>query len=1005
MVLVAEAPIHAQTPVPALTGYRHDSWTSFSGAPSSISQIIEAPDGWLWLASSKGLFRFDGASFERIEAPRGSTMENAPATALLVTRSGELWIGYGANGGIAVFRKGALQVLPMLHRPYAVVDMVQTRDGAIWAMSHPSDYPDSRLQRYANGHWEEHADRRLRLVDGAPWNMCISADGTLWAQLGHVGGMRLVPLRPGAKQFEGSFVGWKGIRCYRDQRGAIWRAGRTIQQVVNSDGSVPSVPPTLGTTLPDSVGSFAFDGLGNFWGASLAGKGLYHISAQRPGISGERIVRRFAGADGLSSDVVTSIYVDRSQNIWVGTEAGLDRFRPAAVIQEAALPGEPSAGMGLTLLAGRAVVGTNAGLFDVLPGNVRRTFVEENWGQCPAWSGGIWLLFPTRVVHLRGVQQTVFARPKDWILTSECVEDRLGRLWVGDIQGKLYWHDAAGWHRPARDLPKLYQWDMVRTPQGNLAYVTKNALVRLVGDRVITTSLVRYAPGALSLISAGQRDLFVSGSKALLRYRDGKLSRIDGARVSWVTSLRGIAETPQGDVWFMDANSLSRVNGAELDRAFAGSAAPLTRTLLDARDGVRPMQEYNFRGMQLAADATGRLWQLNRAGLAYVDPSGLEVRKRAPPVFITSIEAASLRVRDPSSTTLSPGTTSIHFGYTALNFASPERIRFRYRLADVDPSWSEPTDRRIASFENMGPGRYRFFVIASEDQKTWSPPATLYFEVKPTFVQSWPFKLLCGVVLLILGWQAYSMRLRAVANRIRERLSERSDERERIARELHDTLLQSVQMLTLRFQLAVDSLPQKAPERQTLEDAIDGADNVIAEARDRVRNLRTKQNADVCEVIESILSRQGFDSAVRIEVATEGKQVRLKPHVMEEVARIASEAIFNIWRHADAGQITVSISHGREFSLTIGDDGRGIDQNTIDRGVLDGHYGLAGMNERARKLHGRLHVRRREESGTEIQLIVPGRIAYETEGSMISHLRGLWQWIARSGSWSTTSIR
>jgi signal transduction histidine kinase len=231
---------------------------------------------------------------------------------------------------------------------------------------------------------------------------------------------------------------------------------------------------------------------------------------------------------------------------------------------------------------------------------------------------------------------------------------------------------------------------------------------------------------------------------------------------------------------------------------------------------------------------------------------------------------------------------------------------------------------------------------------------------------------------------AYTTRLRVVASRIRRRMAERMDERERIARELHDTLLQSVQALTLRFQLVVDDLPKGAPARATLEDALDQADMVIAEGRDRVRDLRTRRDGEIERTIADLIKRQAFDPGVDITMTTTGAARTLDPLVLDEATRIASEAIFNIWRHARAHRVAIDIGHGERFSVRLADDGVGIAGEIAAKGHRDGHFGLAGMRERARNLGGGLVVRALPEGGTEVMLTVPGHVAYRTAERRVS---------------------
>jgi signal transduction histidine kinase len=380
----------------------------------------------------------------------------------------------------------------------------------------------------------------------------------------------------------------------------------------------------------------------------------------------------------------------------------------------------------------------------------------------------------------------------------------------------------------------------------------------------------------------------------------------------------------------------------------------------------------------------GRLWLATIDGVAWVDPANLPSNPTPPGVVITSLTSGKTVIKDPAAARLEPGTSDITIGFAALSLAMPERVKVLYRLEGHDRDWVDPGSRRQAFYTNLAPGEYRFQVIAANEDGVWNRTGdALTISIPPTFIQSWPFKLLCALLVLLLVWIAYSIRLRTVAERIRMRMAERIGERERIARELHDTLLQSVQSLTLRFQLAVDELPDQAPARPVLEKAIDDADLVIAEGRDRVRDLRpAAQEATIEQVVRDIVDRQMFGAGVEVSVEVSGSPRALDPLVLDEVARISSEAIFNIWRHAEARRVAIEIGYHAAFSVRFADDGKGIDAETALVGQKPGHFGLPGMRERARKLSGGLVVRRLPEGGSEVIVTVPGAVAYRALRSL-----------------------
>ncbi len=406
--------------------------------------------------------------------------------------------------------------------------------------------------------------------------------------------------------------------------------------------------------------------------------------------------------------------------------------------------------------------------------------------------------------------------------------------------------------------------------------------------------------------------------------------------------------------------------------------------LYDQADGLPGVAQQGWYSPTVVTGADGRIWLVSNTGVAFFADKTMR-NNLPPPVTILSVTAQGTAYSTARRLALPKGTSSLAIAYTAASLSVPEKVRFRYLLEGLDPGWIDAGAQREAVYNNLGPGDYRFHVIAANEDGVWNMDgATLEVEIPPTFVQSWPFKLVCAMPVIALLSLAYSMRLRVVANRIRMRMAERMDERERIARELHDTLLQSVQALTLRFQLVVDDLPKGAQARATLEEALDQADMVIAEGRDRVRDLRARRDCDLERTIAAIIKRQAFDPGVEITMTTTGMPRPLDPLVLDEATRIASEAIFNIWRHAGANRVAIDIGHGENFTLRLADDGIGIAQEVAAKGHREGHFGLAGMRERARDLGGALVVRALPEAGTEVLLTVPGYIAYKTVERRVS---------------------
>ena len=323
-------------------------------------------------------------------------------------------------------------------------------------------------------------------------------------------------------------------------------------------------------------------------------------------------------------------------------------------------------------------------------------------------------------------------------------------------------------------------------------------------------------------------------------------------------------------------------------------------------------------------------------------------------------------------------TTSLQIDYGAAPAGAGE-VRFRYRLDGVDGDWQEAGARHMAYYTNLGPGPYRFHVAAAYSGEAWSQnEAVLDFIIEPTYYQTGWFRFLICVAVFVLLWLMYLLRLRQMTLRLRLRLEERYLERERIARELHDTFLQSVQGLILRFHALAGQIEQ-APTRQAMEQTLDHADRVMEEGRDRVRALRnlSQPMLDLAQGFESLgrelaEMRQG---AYRVQQQRSIRSV--DPIIGDEVYQVGREAVINACQHAHAGRIEVEIVYGRhELVLRVRDDGVGIDAAVLKAGGVPGHWGLAGMRERAQRIKAYFEIRSGVGLGTEVELRVPAAIAY-----------------------------
>jgi signal transduction histidine kinase len=368
-----------------------------------------------------------------------------------------------------------------------------------------------------------------------------------------------------------------------------------------------------------------------------------------------------------------------------------------------------------------------------------------------------------------------------------------------------------------------------------------------------------------------------------------------------------------------------------------------------------------------------------------LDPGHLKQNTLPPPVHVEEV-VADRQTYEPSSTLrLPPLVHELEIGYTALSFVAPEKVVFRYKLEGRDRDWQDAGNRRRAFDVDLPPGRYRFRVIASNSSGVWNEQGdTLDFSIAPAFWQTIWFRTLCVVAFLGLLWMLYQLRLRQVTRRFEQGLEARVAERTRIARELHDTLLQGFHGVLLRFQTAARLLPTRPAEaRQVLETTLDQAEQALADGRNAVQGLRSSvveapELADAIKTLgEELATDPARDRFIALSLRMEGTPRKLRTIVRDEIYRIASEALRNAFRHSGATRIEVELHYDeKHFGLRVRDDGKGIDAKFLSEEGRGKHFGLSGMRERAEMIGGKLALWTSPNSGTELELKIPALRAY-----------------------------
>lgn len=947
----------------------HTSWTAREGAPAGISAIAQTPDGWIWISSKAGLYKFDGIRFLRAagaQAPLASSI-----TTIGVLRDGRLWVGYD-YGGVSLLEHGRMRhfspaggELPMTATFGATLDA----GGRLWLGTANGLFYFDQRWRPAGGAFGFPGGRVHSLLLDHAGALLVRCETGLYA------------LAAGARSFARRMdvSGYGVLAAHPD--GSVWTNGPDL----NSVRLV--TPPRAGPPRrwADKVKQwqFIFTGEGQMWYSADEGVGR---SWQGP--AGTQL-QETALDRGLSGNVVSSLFEDREHNMWVATESGLDRFRkprlnavplpPHSVVNGRSIVGGPGSGAWIDHFT---LSNPASAPQPFAPAHRQLITVLHRGRDGALWGGGDGQLWTLGSEGLRQLPLPAVLPDKMNLVTL--AQDGAGSIWIGAGRHGAYKWSGGAWTRiPGLPNAGSSSPSVMVTDARDRVWIgfNNNHLAIVEGDRVQAYGPAQgLAIGAIAQILPRERGAWIAGENGIAHFDGARFVPILGRGELPFAGITGIVPGPDGSLWLNGSTGISSLAGDELRRALAEPGYRVRFTRLDYRDGVRGAASSLKPVPSAAASEDGTLWFSTTGGVYAFKPGALPRNTLVPPVVITGLRSGPDDYAPVDSARLPAGTEMLRIDFTALSYQAPERMEFRYRLDGVDQSWRESTGERSASYTNLGPGRYRFRVTASNNDGVWNPQeASLGFEIAPSPTQTAWFRALCAVALGAVLVCLYFWRTRVLARRYHEKMQERLDERERIARALHDTLLQSMQALILRFQGVAKRLPPGNETRLNMEKVLDQADVLIAEGRNEVLNLRTHgEGAD--DVLRRVADygmalQETFGPSFTLSVT--GSARPLAAAVWPEVHTILREALFNAYRHAQARCVEVEIVYGADaLSVFVRDDGRGLPAPVLDAGALAGHWGLTGLRERAQALGGTLELSNRKDKGAQVALRIPANAAH-----------------------------
>ena len=796
VLLFLVAPAGALNPDRDIHQLAHRSWGEKDGYPGKTEALAQTADGFLWIGSDNGLFRFDGVHFERYVPRSGDKLSEGPVRGLLALPDGSLWIAYRLENKICVLRNGNVKSYGKANGVTSnPTTIVQDHEGTIWANT------ETGVIRFNGTRWE-HIGRDWNFPEDVPHItsdvLFVDSHGTLWAGVNHT----ILYLKQGSKRFEptGAFAGWSASIAEAPD-GTIWLSDnlsyvRAISTSVSAKSAamakcevetpkgVPAKCPSEGPLVVkiSAAVRLLFDRNGSLWMTTdTSGVGRVphpELLRDRPISKTSDALQRFSSKGGLSADTCTPILEDREGNIWVATRDGLDQFRdtalvpvtlPTSLIRVAIAPADG----GDIWVAGTwnyvARIHGDSRDLSLVPADAFKPYRDP--------AGVTWLLGDSLGKWKDGRFRTVAQSPDGFATgpgTWQVAGDRFGTLWAFSNGHGFFSLDHRRWKTWATppEVVKQHVANMysdstgriwVSTYESDIITMDKGDIVDypVTPDRTIglAKAFAEHAP----------QEIWAGGAGGLVLIDRGHFRPIKPAALDSLEDVTGIVDAGSEGLWINASGGVIHIPRDEAGRALRDPSYRFHWERFDSSDGLPGQTEKIYPYPKAIQGTDGRIWFTATRGVAWVDPKNIPRNAVPPPVSITSVSADGSRYPRLTDLRLPAHTANVQIDYSALSLSAPERVRFRYKLEGHDADWQDVGNRRQAFYNDLAPRNYRFRVMACNNSGVWNEAGTFIdFSIAPAYYQTNWFRALCVAAFLAVLWVLYQLRIQQVRRQERK---------------------------------------------------------------------------------------------------------------------------------------------------------------------------------------------------------------------------------------------